>query len=107
VRKAKDAFDHLFRAGRSFREKDRERLAALNKDKPADANSKAGADKLGTGPAGRARPELAGGKTSGVLRNAPGEMKEDELGQSVTKGQVKVAPEYRKSLEDYYKAIAK
>jgi hypothetical protein len=47
------------------------------------------------------------GRTPGSVKNAPGELKEDPLGQPTTKGQVRIAPEYRKALEDYYKSLAK
>ena len=42
-----------------------------------------------------------------MIKNVPGELKEDTLGQSTEKGQAKIAPEYRKALEDYYRAIAR
>jgi hypothetical protein len=34
-------------------------------------------------------------------------MKEDELGRMIERGKAKIAPEYRKALEDYYKSLNK
>jgi hypothetical protein len=106
VGKAKSAFDRLFRAGRSFTKADREKLAAKNATlSPAGRGQGEGAAKT---PDGRVNKNVTGdGRAPGSVTNAPGELKEDPLGQPTTKGQVRIAPEYRKALEDYYKSIAK
>ncbi|MGD0093827.1 MAG: hypothetical protein ABSE73_28295, partial [Planctomycetota bacterium] len=111
VHKAKDALDHLFKAGRAFSAKDRQKLAEAGKDVSAAPGKRTATETIPPpppGPAGRTRTELSAGKSAGnIIKNVPGELKEDALGQPSEKGQVKIAPEYRKALEDYYKAIAK
>jgi len=110
LHQAKAALDHLFRAGRAFSAKDLQKLAEQNKDATVEPGKRIVTDTSGQppGPAGRSRAELASGKgASNVVRNVPGELKEEALGQPTEKGQVRIAPEYRKALEDYYKAIAR
>jgi len=110
VQKAKHALDHLFGAGRAFSARDLRKLAELNKDTAAEPGKRAATGASGQPPglAGRPRTELASSKgASNIIQNVPGELKEEALGQPAEKGQVRIAPEYRKALEDYYKAIAK
>jgi hypothetical protein len=59
--------------------------------------------------AGRAREKLTGGEGPGAgkVEAQPGEQKEDPVSRLIQSGQAKVLPEYRKALEEYYKAVSK
>ena len=103
------AFDHLFGSGRKFSEADRQKLAELNKNRTLDNPSapKAPRNERPEEPKGRARDDLASGKTIDRATAGPGELKEDELGRPTEKSRARIAPEYRKALEDYYKSLSK
>ena len=42
-----------------------------------------------------------------AVRNKGEELKKDDVSRSTEKGKARIAPEYRKALEDYYKALSK
>ncbi len=101
------AFDHLFSAGRRFTAKDR---AVIENQPPAAApaapeNPAPVAAQRSTAPDGRARKALSGGSGPAGTTAQAGELKEDVLGRSTERGEAKIAPEYRKALEEYYKAL--
>ena len=104
LKKVQTAFDHLFGVGRAFNNKDMEKLRQLNADD--SAQRKPGAADRASGPDGRVRGELSSGTTVKSSVSRSGELKEDEIGKATEKGRVKIAPEYQKALQDYYKKVS-
>jgi hypothetical protein len=110
LEKTKAAFDHLFKNGRGLNSADREKLRAAAeslKDEPGARKLSDRPNRENTQPKGRARSELSGGSTAKSLTTRSGDMKEDELGRTIERGAAKIAPEYRKALEEYYKSLNK
>ena len=107
VKKMTDAFDHLFGTGRKFNDTDRKKLAEANKNHTLDPGKAPPRTERPEETKGRARDELTGGKTLDRATTTAGELKEDELGRPTEKTRAKIAPEYRKALEDYYKSLSK
>jgi len=101
------AFDHLFKNGRALSTLDREKLKAAAEGIGPDGKRRNNAVTPEKAGAGRVRKELLSGNGNESLTNKAGDMKEDELGRMIERGKAKIAPEYRKALEDYYKSLNK
>lgn len=107
---ARAATEELRGFGRAFTAEDKARLQKLARELPPQpAPEMTVPDRPTPAPQGRARTALTGGQGPGEGRvvSRPGEMSEDELRRVIEAGQAKVVPEYRKPVEDYYKAVSK
>ncbi|MCK6473031.1 MAG: hypothetical protein L6R28_14910 [Planctomycetes bacterium] len=105
---AREALDGLSAAGRRFDQTDRDKMAktaeALNKDR---ARSERDGDP-GKSPEGRVREQLTGiGNQLGRIERDGEAAEPDPVQRAIEAGQAKVAPEYRKALEAYYKEVSK
>src|SRR5262249_7051079 len=104
--------DHMFKDGHSFTREDIEKLARAarklqqeNGDAPQPGERET--DRV-VSPDGRVRTELTGNSAGlNAVRSHAGEFKEDEQRKATESEQVHVAPEYKKSVQDYYKALNK
>jgi hypothetical protein len=114
VEMARDTVDGLTGFGRAFTDSDKTRIRDLSKRADANASEdnkkhsyEPPPEELEKGPKGRVRRDLAGnqGPGSGKVKSA-GEMKEDQLSRLIESGRKKVVPQYRKPLEDYYRAVS-
>ncbi|MBI3830639.1 MAG: hypothetical protein HY291_14050 [Planctomycetes bacterium] len=109
----REAVDSLNATGRRLTEDDRNKLArniAKEQAKPdtGDVRKPPAEERVKEAPEGRARETLS--SKSGEMKavqSKPGEMQEDNLRRLIEQGQAKVVPEYRKPVEDYYKAVSK
>ena len=108
---AKDAVEGLENFGRAFKDQDkqglRKKMDELNLEKVKDPEQPNDLDKRYKGPEGNVRKKLTERKTTEFEQvRSRGEMKEDHLRSLIESGKTKVRPEYRKPLEEYYKAVA-
>ena len=100
-------------AGRTFTDSEtrqiREAASKLATAAEAGGPAPTRAEQPAADAAGRAREKLSGGQGagSGKVEAQPGEQKEDPVSRLIQSGQAKVLPEYRKALEEYYKAVSK
>lgn len=114
VEMAKDTVDGLTGFGRAFTDSDKEGIRDESKKAPVGEpeddkkpSFKPPPEELEKGPKGRVRKDLAGSSGPGTGQvKSEGEMKEDELSRLIESGRRKVVPEYRKPLEDYYRAVS-
>jgi hypothetical protein len=109
----REAVDSLNATGRRFSEDDGNKVARNLEKQPAkpDANEvrKPPSEvRVKEAPEGRAREALTDKNVEmKAVQSKPGEMQEDNLRRLIEQGQAKVVPEYRKPVEDYYKAVSK
>lgn len=108
----REAVESLNSSGRKFDEKERaalkdkiEKTPAPEAEGPAPPRAEEPARKEAEG---RVRSNLSEkAQDLKSVQSRPGELQEDSLRRLIEQGQAKVAPEYRKPVEDYYKAVSK
>jgi hypothetical protein len=112
LKNLKSTLDRKFSGGRTFTSDDREKLKeiAKNSQRPDSTETPVGDSnrERARSPEGRVRNEISGNASDlKAVRSHEGELKQDDANKASEAGQVHVAPEYKKSVEDYYKAISK
>lgn len=112
LERAREAHEGLTGFGRGFNAEDREHLEATAERMRNDPRDGEPLPKPPAGPPTAKLPEgrvqeRFDGNAMRAVENKPGEMAEDPLRRTIEAGQAKVVPEYRKPLEEYYKAVSK
>lgn len=108
---ARDVLAGMSGFGRAFSAKDKENVRKAAEDQDAEDQDSTPHRPLPEddqkGSTGRIRRALMDNDRVGKGHvKSEGEMKEDDLGRLIESGKSKVVPEYRKPLEDYYKAVS-
>ncbi|MCZ7645121.1 MAG: hypothetical protein M5U26_07525 [Planctomycetota bacterium] len=108
---AREASQGLRGFGRTFNDADRRKLeeAARELGKPDDGNlpkPPAVEQPKKELPEGKVREDFGAQRDLRRVENRQDPMQEDPLRRTIEAGQARVAPEYRKPLEDYYRSVS-